>query len=1001
MKKSFYSQFFILSILVAFVCSFNLYAQTFSDDMEAYATENWLACQNPTDWTTWDSIPCDPVQDAFISDVYAISGANSCVIVADNDLVKPLGNKTTGKWYLKWNYYIPSGKTGYFNTLTHWPYATAEWGMECYFNAGGAGLLSIGTNITFTWVEDQWNVVMVVVDLDTGIAEFWHGPSWAIQVATWDWTRGGTYPNELGANDFFGADVTDEMYFDDYYYSNVDPNIPLPTNDVGMQSIDLATQIPPGIVTPMATVKNYGSSTQTFNVTMTITGGYSSTKSVTSLASGTTQPVTFDNWTGTVGGYSVEVCTQLAGDLNPPNNCLTQSLYVWDGSGAYSIGGLLPNDSTYLGSGVGLNGFVYSIGGNTRSGSSDECYKYEVATDTWSAIAPLPVGKVVLATATDGSFVYAIGGSSAAGGEYTDTVYQYDIGLDAWTQVASLPVALAWCKAVGYNGTHIYLAGGHDGTNYRSTVLVYDVGADTWSNASPMPVATFGGAFSVVGNQLVYAGGASTAGITNAVHVGTITAPTTISWVTAENTYPGVENQTYSESGGDLLETMIPTKIEVGKGLQESSYPPGAMYRFDGARWGSDGMIVAGGSPTSAWSPADPNPCYVYYPATDTWVAQPNVPIPVLGSSLGSVHVGNVWSLVLASGLDAAGPTDITQIFTYTLQTFGFSVSVVDGWNMVSAPGLHPTNQSVATWWSHLTGQVFKFANGYVGVPTVVPGEGYWMKNSVAETYNYPAIDIVTHIPIPAAAGWNMIGGYENNPQTVQLTTNPAGLIVGQVFGYSGGYVPATHLVAGYGYWIKLSGAGDIIIPPQPLAKGSTEVVEYFKDDWGKITITDNAGRSYTLYAVNGKVDLDNYELPPMPPEGMFDIRFGSNRIAEDINSSIQSIEMSGIEHPVRVRVENMSITLQDESGNNINAQLKPGEEITINNSSINKLLIISGEISVPIEYALEQNYPNPFNPSTMIKFSVPEATNVTLTIYNTLGQRVTELVNTKLEAGR
>jgi flagellar hook assembly protein FlgD len=62
--------------------------------------------------------------------------------------------------------------------------------------------------------------------------------------------------------------------------------------------------------------------------------------------------------------------------------------------------------------------------------------------------------------------------------------------------------------------------------------------------------------------------------------------------------------------------------------------------------------------------------------------------------------------------------------------------------------------------------------------------------------------------------------------------------------------------------------------------------------------------------------------------------------------------------------------------------------------------MVISGGIVAPIEYALEQNYPNPFNPSTVIKFSVPEATNVTLTIYNTLGQKVTELVNTKLEAG-
>jgi hypothetical protein len=275
------------------------------------------------------------------------------------------------------------------------------------------------------------------------------------------------------------------------------------------------------------------------------------------------------------------------------------------------------------------------------------------------------------------------------------------------------------------------------------------------------------------------------------------------------------------------------------------------------------------------------------------------------------------------------------------------------------------------------------------------------MKNAGAETYNYPAIEIVSHDPIPAAEGWNMIGGYENNAATSGLTTTPPGLISGSVFGYSGGYNPVDTLVPGYGYWIKLTGDGVINIPSAPLSKTTTDVVEYFKEDWGKIIITDNAGISYTLYAVNGEVELNNYELPPVPPAGMFDIRYGSGRIAEDINSSIQSIEMTGLEYPVSVKVENMSITLQDESGKEINAELAPGEIITIKNNSINKLMVLSGEIGVPIEYALEQNYPNPFNPSTVIKFSVPEATNVTLTIYNTLGQKITELVNTKLEAGR
>jgi Secretion system C-terminal sorting domain/Beta-propeller repeat len=57
-------------------------------------------------------------------------------------------------------------------------------------------------------------------------------------------------------------------------------------------------------------------------------------------------------------------------------------------------------------------------------------------------------------------------------------------------------------------------------------------------------------------------------------------------------------------------------------------------------------------------------------------------------------------------------------------------------------------------------------------------------------------------------------------------------------------------------------------------------------------------------------------------------------------------------------------------------------------------------DIETPSKYSLSQNYPNPFNPSTNIKFDIPKASFVKLSVYDVSGREVTSMINSELQTG-
>ena len=87
------------------------------------------------------------------------------------------------------------------------------------------------------------------------------------------------------------------------------------------------------------------------------------------------------------------------------------------------------------------------------------------------------------------------------------------------------------------------------------------------------------------------------------------------------------------------------------------------------------------------------------------------------------------------------------------------------------------------------------------------------------------------------------------------------------------------------------------------------------------------------------------------------------------------------------------------------NARFEIADGLVFDPTNLSNPAVVAGVLelqSTPREFALHQNFPNPFNPDTTIKYDLAESADVTLQIYNVLGQVVRTLVASEAQnAGR
>lgn len=327
------------------------------------------------------------------------------------------------------------------------------------------------------------------------------------------------------------------------------------------------------------------------------------------------------------------------------------------------------------------------------------------------------------------------------------------------------------------------------------------------------------------------------------------------------------------------------------------------------------------------------------------------------------------------------------------------TIPVNNDWNIVSVP-LLADDMSLNNLFPSATSLAYSYSGEYISEDTLVTGTGYWLKFDGNEQIQI--CGLTQDDTVSLQQGWNMVGVFENNIPINQITTTPPGIIATYFFEYNDGYYIADTLKSGQGYWVRVTSDGVLNLNVDSFVKEEEQQpIAIIDPDWGKIEIINNDGNSVTLYATNKKNDLSQFELPPVPPIGIFDARYSSGNMIEDISSK-RIIRISPTNYPVTIRAKGLNIMIKDMiNGNLVNEELNNGEEIKITNNKITSIEI-SGMIAkgFPVNFELYQNFPNPFNPTTTIRFALPSESVVNLSIYNVLGELIRTLINGSMKPG-
>gem|GEM_PF-1304539 len=339
--------------------------------------------------------------------------------------------------------------------------------------------------------------------------------------------------------------------------------------------------------------------------------------------------------------------------------------------------------------------------------------------------------------------------------------------------------------------------------------------------------------------------------------------------------------------------------------------------------------------------------------------------------------------------------------------TASAQIAVADKWNMLSI-SMKMGDYRKSVLFPHASSPAFSYQGRYVSDDTLKPGAGYWMKFSIAETltiFGGPRIRDTVNVN----TGWNLLGTLSAPLVAANVQALPPASIQGSFFGYNGRYETVDTLYPMRAYWVRISQAGQLVMDNSTLMKGTAPRAAGLKnslEELNRIIVTDSKGNEQILYfgEMPASIDKENFELPPLPPPGSYDVRYGSQKMAEIIKKD------DLVDLPVLISSAHYPITLSWDIRKPVGARLSINSEealmdvngsIKLTSPDVSLKLKLSGSaLALPKGYFLGQNYPNPFNPGTLIKYQLPVPSRVSLKVYDMLGRFIETLADEVQDAG-